>query len=163
MTAPEMKQVKDFCETRISFPKRPDLNFFSEKYITYYDDSATAFVEVAPETVDIKSASYTLNATVGTPTALVDASTHTTAEADITYGYMLVESGTGYLTLIGDATTDVPFLVIKPNTKELIPVRLGSGGHDITSKSTVASDVIKVTLFGEEITLDVNDQFAGAS
>ena len=76
---------------------------------------------------------------------------------------MLVESGTGYLTLIGDAATDVPLLMIKPNTKELIPVRLGAGGYDITSQSTAASDVIKVTLFGETITLDANDQFAGAS
>ncbi len=163
MKAPDMKQVKDFCETRISFSKRPDLDFFSEKYVTYYDASATALVEVAPEDVDIKSASYTLNETVGTATLLIDASAHIGTAQDTAYGYMLVESGAGYLTLLGVADTNIPLLMIKPNTKELIPVGLGSGGHDITSVSTVASDVIKVTLFGETITLDTEEQFAGAS
>lgn len=164
MKAPDLKQVNDFCEAKISFPKRPDLDFFSEKYVTYADSTNSyAIVRLAPEAVDIKSASYSLNETVATATLIVDASTHVTTANDIVYGYMLIEAGAGRVAVKLDLQTDLVFGHVPIGGKELFPITLGYGGADITVTSTVASDVIKVTLFGENITLDANEQFAGAS
>jgi hypothetical protein len=163
MTAPEMKQVNDFLEVNCKFPKNDSLNFFDEKYIQFIDASdSSAVVRVAPEDVVIKTASYTLNATTATPTAIVDASLHVAVSGDSVYGYAIIEAGTGFLTVKVDATANTTFSVIQPGQKEILPVLLGTNGVDLTVNSSVASDVIKVTLASNKVDLDVNSQFVGA-
>ena len=164
MTAPDMKQVNDFLEVKCRFPKNKSLNFFDEKYIQFSDASDSgAIVRVQPEQVIIETASYTLNETVETPTAIVDASLHVEVSGDTLYGYAIIEAGTGFLTVKVDATANTTFSVIQPGQKEILPVVLGTNGVDLTVNSTEASDVIKVTLVSNSVNLDVNSQFVGAS
>jgi len=160
MTAPEMKQVNDFLEVNCKFPKNDSLNFFDEKYIQFIDASdSNALVRVPPEQVIIETASYTLNETIATATLIVDASLHVAVSGDTLYGYAIIEAGKGFLTVRKDAQTDVAFAFIQPGQKEILPILLGTNGLDLNVTSTVASDVIKVTLASNLVDLDSNGQF----